>query len=123
MPMPATTSGAGICWRSSHLPGLGGGRYRTLVRAFMEQTPSTAALFAGDSEMARLMTAVDWGHTPLGPPDAWPQSLKTSVSIVLGSRYPMFVWWGPQLLNFYNDAPTGSNSTTPPTGSDPKVTL
>jgi signal transduction histidine kinase len=34
----------------------------------------------------------------------WPQSLKTAVQIVLGSRYPMFVWWGRTYTNLYNDA-------------------
>jgi len=47
--------------------------------------------------------AQDWGATPLGPVEAWPQSLKTAASIVLGSTVPMFVAWGPDLLLLYND--------------------
>ncbi|MDB5296166.1 MAG: rpfC [Phycisphaerales bacterium] len=35
---------------------------------------------------------------------AWPGSLRTAVGICLGSRFPMFVWWGPDLVNIYNDA-------------------
>jgi hypothetical protein len=61
-------------------------------------------LFTGDGEMARLMRSHDWSQTPLGPVDTWPQSLRTTVSILLNSRYPMFVWWGPQYANLYNDA-------------------
>jgi PAS domain S-box-containing protein len=62
------------------------------------------ALFAGDSELSLLMRATDWSKTPLGPPETWPQSLKTCVRIVLTSRQAMFVWWGDQLINLYNDA-------------------
>ncbi|MBD2196548.1 MULTISPECIES: ATP-binding protein [Calothrix] len=54
--------------------------------------------------MRQLMRSLDWSTTPIGDVDTWPQSLKTAVQIILGSRYPMFVWWGPQMINFYNDA-------------------
>ncbi|HMG46870.1 MAG TPA: response regulator [Allosphingosinicella sp.] len=50
-----------------------------------------------------LAGAQDWGATPLGPAEAWPQSLKTAASIVLGSTVPMFLAWGPDLLLLYND--------------------
>jgi PAS domain S-box-containing protein len=60
--------------------------------------------FCGHSRMAQLMREFDWRTTPLGPVEKWPRSLKTAVGIVLGSRYPMFLWWGPDCINFYNDA-------------------
>ncbi|HVH47491.1 MAG TPA: ATP-binding protein, partial [Labilithrix sp.] len=50
------------------------------------------------------MRSIDWSATPLGPVSTWPASLKTCVRIVLTSRQPMFVWWGDQLINLYNDA-------------------
>ncbi|HEV7301698.1 MAG TPA: PAS domain-containing protein [Tepidisphaeraceae bacterium] len=56
------------------------------------------------SEMAARVHAFDWATTPLGPMNHWPQSLRTAVSICLNSRFPMFVWWGPDLVNIYNDA-------------------
>lgn len=59
---------------------------------------------AGGGEMGQLTRSKDWGLTSLGTPEAWPQSLKTTVSILLNSRFPMFLWWGPQLICFYNDA-------------------
>jgi signal transduction histidine kinase/DNA-binding response OmpR family regulator len=62
------------------------------------------ARFGGDSEMAQRTRAFDWSKAPPGPPAVWPQSLKTAVQIVLDSRFPMFVWWGRELINFYNDA-------------------
>ena len=34
----------------------------------------------------------------------WPQSLRTAVRLLLNSRHPMFIWWGPELIQFYNDA-------------------
>lgn len=61
-------------------------------------------IFAGNSEMAMLMRSHDWSLSALGAVETWPQSLKTAIRIVLGSRYPMFVWWGQQMSNFYNDA-------------------
>jgi hypothetical protein len=60
--------------------------------------------FPGGSEMARRMREFDWSKTPLGSVETWPQSLLTSIRLMLNSRYPMFVWWGRELTNFYNDA-------------------
>jgi len=54
--------------------------------------------------MGALMRSLDWSKTPLGPVEKWPQSLRTSVSICLSSRYPMLIWWGPELVMLYNDA-------------------
>jgi PAS domain S-box-containing protein len=59
---------------------------------------------AGGGEVGQLLRAFDWSESPLGEPDQWPQSLKTAVSIVLRSSYPMFIWWGPELINIHNDA-------------------
>ena len=55
-------------------------------------------------EAARTMRAVDWSATPVGDPSRWPRSLATMVSVMLRSRHPMFLWWGPSLTQFYNDA-------------------
>ena len=54
--------------------------------------------------MGALMRAKNWADTPLGPPETWPQSLKTVVRILLGSRYAMWMGWGEDLSFFYNDA-------------------
>ncbi|MET3838574.1 PAS domain-containing sensor histidine kinase [Bradyrhizobium sp. OAE829] len=59
---------------------------------------------SGGGEMGALTRAFDWTKTPLGPPEAWPQSLRVTVRLVLTSRHPMFIWWGPELTQFYNDA-------------------
>ena len=70
----------------------------------MTQQQAAEQLFAGSSEMAMLMRSHDWSQTPLGAVEQWSQSLKTSVRIMLTSRQPMFVWWGDELINLYNDA-------------------
>jgi two-component sensor histidine kinase len=59
---------------------------------------------AGGGEMGALTRAFDWSRTSLGPPETWPQSLRVTVRLMLTSRHPMFVWWGPELIQFYNDA-------------------
>ena len=46
----------------------------------------------------------NWAGTSLGPSAGWPQSLRFSVELMLTSRHPMLLWWGPELIQFYNDA-------------------
>ena len=58
----------------------------------------------GDGEMEAAIRAFNWAATPLGPPARWPATLRTCLRIMLASRQPMWVWWGPELINFYNDA-------------------
>ena len=55
-------------------------------------------------EMAGRMRGLDWAATPLGPPQAWSQTLKTLVDLMLGSRQPMFMAWGPERTWLYNAA-------------------
>lgn len=62
--------------------------------------------FPADGEMGERTRALDWSQASLGSIAGWPQSLKTTVRIMLSSRYPMFIWWGRELTNFYNDAYT-----------------
>ncbi|BBY66359.1 SpoIIE family protein phosphatase [Mycolicibacterium helvum] len=50
------------------------------------------------------LAQVDWAATPLGASTDWPQSLRTAVSILLSSRFPMWMAWGPDLTFFCNDA-------------------
>lgn len=57
-----------------------------------------------DGEMAERIRQYDWGRTPLGVPEQWPQLLKITVHILLTSRHPMSIWWGPELIQLYNDA-------------------
>jgi two-component sensor histidine kinase len=75
-----------------------------LVRNAESGAEGRLDFLAGGGEMGALVRAHDWAATPLGPPEAWPQSLRTTVRLVLNTRHPMFIWWGPELIQFYNDA-------------------
>lgn len=67
-------------------------------------TPSELAFLAGGGEVGALIRAHDWSASPLGPPSTWPQSLRSVVGLLLSSKFPMFVAWGPELGFLYNDA-------------------
>ncbi|MEO8403869.1 MAG: response regulator, partial [Chitinophagaceae bacterium] len=69
-----------------------------------KQTSAANEFLTGGGEMGELIRAYDWQSSSLGDPANWPQSLKTCVRIILTSSQPMFVWWGKQLINIYNDA-------------------
>ncbi len=58
----------------------------------------------GAGEMATLMRSFSWDDTPLGPPPTWPEMLRSSLSICLGARFPIAIYWGPSLALLYNDA-------------------
>src|SRR5947209_19373666 len=58
----------------------------------------------GVGEMADLTRAYDWSMTPVGPMEHWPEALRTTVNTILCSRHPMFLWWGEDHIQFYNDA-------------------
>lgn len=47
---------------------------------------------------------MDWSKTPLGEVDGWPQSLRSALSICLGSSFPIALYWGSELTLLYNDA-------------------
>ncbi len=66
--------------------------------------PGALAFLLGGGEMGERIRAFDWERTPLGPPATWPDSLKTAVRIMLSSRQPIWIGWGPELTYLYNDA-------------------
>ncbi len=83
----------------------------------MSNNPGTAAvtgdksgvdaidLLSGEhGKVARRLQTTDWTRHPLGPPERWPQSLRTMVHVMLASRFQMWLGWGPELFFFYNDA-------------------
>src|SRR4051812_4837637 len=65
---------------------------------------SSPAFLDGGGDMGALMRAMDWSLTALGAVTGWPQSLRTTVSTCLNSRFPILIWWGPQFVKLYNDA-------------------
>ncbi|WP_434975828.1 SpoIIE family protein phosphatase [Streptomyces cyaneofuscatus] len=68
--------------------------------------PSAAMdeVFTADRNIGRELARVDWSATPLGEPQDWPQSLRTAVSILLSSKFAMWMAWGPELTFFCNEA-------------------
>jgi signal transduction histidine kinase len=70
----------------------------------MGDSGTISDFLAGGGEMGALTRAHDWSKTSLAHPETWPQSLRVTVRLVLTSRHPMFIWWGPELIQFYNDA-------------------
>jgi PAS domain S-box-containing protein len=71
----------------------------------MNRNAATETRFlSGGGELGRLIREFDWTATPLGAPRTWPQNLRMALRIMLTSRQPMWVGWGPQLVYFYNDA-------------------
>ena len=55
------------------------------------------------NEMAARIAAFDWSRTSIGPISTWPETLRIAVDLCLNNRFPMHVWWGPDLINIYND--------------------
>ncbi|MES2592989.1 MAG: PAS domain-containing protein [Bacteroidota bacterium] len=67
-------------------------------------TPDCPAFLKGGGEMGKLTRDYNWSDHKLGAPENWPQSLKTTLSILLNSKFPMFLFLGNDLTCFYNDA-------------------
>jgi PAS domain S-box-containing protein len=70
----------------------------------LREADSAPEFIRGGGEMGALMRGHDWQSTALGSPATWPQPLRTAVRLLLNSGHPMYIWWGPDLLCFYNDA-------------------
>jgi len=60
-------------------------------------------MLARGGVMGALIRERDWAGTAVGVMEAWPQSLRTALSVCLLSKFPMFVFWGPDMVQFYND--------------------
>jgi PAS domain S-box-containing protein len=54
--------------------------------------------------MTERMAAFDWASSPLGSPESWSPALHVTLGIILSSRQPMCIFWGPEHRGFYNDA-------------------
>src|SRR5215469_7800307 len=61
-------------------------------------------VLAGVGEAAAVARAVDWSKTGLGPVEGWSQALRSTASLVLHNHQGMLLWWGPELIQIYNDA-------------------
>lgn len=57
----------------------------------------------GGGEMGALIRATDWSQTSVGRIETWPQSLCTAIGIMLNNHFPMYIAWGNDFIQFYND--------------------
>lgn len=81
-------------------------------------------LFAAGGEAGATMGAFDWASTMVGPVESWPASLRFAVRTVLVSKFPMVLTWGPDFLQFYNDAYAPLiGAKHPAIGADIRLTL
>lgn len=73
--------------------------------------------------MGELTRQFNWAQTTLGAPHTWPQSLRLTLAMILSSKFPMFLWWGEDLIQFYNDAyrPSLGNNGKHPTALGQKA--
>ena len=55
-------------------------------------------------EVSELIKSIDWSKNPLGEVKFWPSSLRTALCMIMHSKFPMFLFWGSDLICFYNDA-------------------
>ncbi|GAB3996866.1 hypothetical protein GCM10028807_40560 [Spirosoma daeguense] len=89
-----------------------------------EFSPEPYPFLQDGGEMGELTRTYDWSKTALGTPDQWPRSLQTTLGLILHSAFPMFLFWGSDLLCFYNDAyrpSLGTNGKHPALGKSAKT--
>jgi hypothetical protein len=103
--VPFAFAGAGRPAYTIALPPAGQPALR-LIQTDAPEAPHVAQRSPGltGGELSRLVEAFDWSATTLGPIGSWPQSLKTTVDIVLHSPVPLVLLWGPDGIMIYNDA-------------------
>jgi hypothetical protein len=68
-----------------------------------DRIPTQRRVF-GTGEMAELTRSYHWDSMSIGAIETWPDLLLNTVNTLLSSRQPMFLWWGEELIQFYNDA-------------------
>lgn len=70
----------------------------------MEKQPNNQGFTIPDGgETGRLFRSIDWSQHPMGPVETWPAALKTLLRVLFSSKHPMFIFWGPERFQFYND--------------------
>jgi signal transduction histidine kinase/CheY-like chemotaxis protein len=74
------------------------------LRPDLPDSAGPLMFLSAGGDMGAMMRAHDWSASPLGHPRTWPQALRTVVGLLLNSKFPMFVAWGPELGFLYNDS-------------------
>lgn len=68
-----------------------------------DSTSIIGDFMTGGGKLGELIRSIEWSHTPVGPVDSWPQSLRTAISILLNTHFPMYIAWGDGFTQFYNE--------------------
>ena len=61
-------------------------------------------LMRGGGAMGQFVRETNWSQTPLGDYFTWPQSLRSSLSLVLNTQGVAALYWGSDHKVLYNDA-------------------
>ena len=61
-------------------------------------------LLASSGAIRAGYAARDWSSSPVGHPATWGPVLRSAVGMILDSRFPIFIAWGPELVMLYNEA-------------------
>jgi hypothetical protein len=69
----------------------------------MSSTNNEHYFLANGGEMGKMMRAKDWSKTSLGNPETWPNSLQTMVSVMVNNPFGMYIAWGENYIQLYND--------------------
>jgi signal transduction histidine kinase/CheY-like chemotaxis protein len=69
-----------------------------------DESRGSLEFLAGGGEMGERIRAYPWSKTSLDDPRTWPQGLRTALRVLLTTQHPVFIFWGPEHLCFYNDA-------------------
>ncbi|MDG4897258.1 HWE histidine kinase domain-containing protein [Mesorhizobium sp. WSM4976] len=70
----------------------------------MATGPNTASWPSGNGEVAGLIRDCSWDSSPLGPPQTWTPSLRTTVDLMLAAEAQIVLFCGPDFVALYNDA-------------------
>jgi serine phosphatase RsbU (regulator of sigma subunit) len=60
--------------------------------------------FGSAGTLRSTYEAVDWSRSPVGPPERWSPTLLGAVDLMLNTRFPVTLLWGPQFALLYNEA-------------------
>ena len=75
-----------------------------MTESFKNTAQSTYPFLRTEGEMTAIIKDLDWEDHPLGPIASWPKALHNILFIMLRAKFPMFLFWGKELICFYNDA-------------------
>lgn len=70
----------------------------------MSKESNIDQFIVGGGEMGTRIRDFDWSKTPLGSPETWPHSLRTTINLILNAAFPMCIAWGEDYIQLYNDA-------------------